>query len=116
MVVCRLDVTGLPLEIWDGRIWHRYSRSYANAAGTTNIGAVGASALTGPHAQAFPAGRFTLAPVVILATDQTRLIAVAANVTTTGFDLYVQTVTAGASGNGHIRWTAEQMTPTTAAG
>lgn len=116
MVVCRLDVTGLPLEIWDGTIWHRYSRSYAKAAGTANIGVVGAGALTGPFAQTFPAGRFTVAPIVTVTTDQTRLIAVAAAVTATGFDLYLQNVTTAASGNGQLRWAAEQMTPTTAAG
>ena len=115
-IVVRTDITGLPLEIWDGTIWHRYSRSYAKAAGTASIGIVGASVSAGPFGQTFPAGRFSVAPIVTVTTDQARLIAVAADVTATGFNLYLQNVTGTPSANGQLRWTAEQMTPTTAAG
>lgn len=115
-IVVRTDITGLPLEIWDGTTWQRYSRSYAKAAGTSSIGIVGANVSAGPFGQTFPAGRFTVAPIVTVTTDQARIIAVAADVTSTGFNLYLQNVTGTASANGQLRWTAEQMTPTTAAG
>lgn len=114
--VSRKDVPGAPLEIWDGTNWSRYTRSHAKAAGTASIGIVPAGGLTGPFAQVFPAGRFSVAPIVLVNTDQTRLVAVAADVTTTGFNLYLQNVTSGASANGQLRWTAEQSTATSAAG
>lgn len=116
LTVQRMDVTGRPMETWDGTEWVRFSRSYAKAAGVSSIGIVGASVAAGPFGQTFPAGRFTVAPIVTVTTDQARLIAVAADVTATGFNLYLQNVTGTASGNGEIRWTAEQMTATSAAG
>lgn len=116
-VVCRTDLTGLPLEIWDGSsAWHRYSRSYAKAAGVSPIGVVNAGATVGPFPQTFPAGRFSVAPIVMLTTSQSRIIAVADAVTTTGFNLYMQNVASTASENGQLRWTAEQMTATSATG
>jgi len=114
--VSRKDVTGSPIEIWDGSTWTRYSRSYAKAAGTAAIGVVGASVTVGPLAQTFPAGKFSVAPIVTVTTDQTRVIAAAANVTTTGFDLYMSNWTPSPSSNGQLRWTAEQITATSAAG
>lgn len=116
LTIQRTDVAGRPLETWDGGEWVRYSRSYAKAAGTAAIGIVGAGSLGGPFGQSFPAGRFSVAPIVTVTTDQTRLIAVAADVTSTGFNLYLQNVTTAPSGNGQIRWTAEQITATSAAG
>lgn len=115
-IVVRTDITGLPLEIWDGTTWQRYSRSYAKAAGTASIGVVPSGSTTTALAQTFPAGRFSVPPIVTVTTDQTRVSAVAADVTTTGFNLYMSNWTTGASANGQLRWTAEQMTPTTAAG
>lgn len=116
LTVQRTDVAGRPLETWDGSEWVRFSRSYAKAAGTANIGIVGASVSAGPFGQTFPAGRFTVAPIVTVTTDQARVIAVAADVTSTGFNLYLQNVTGTPSANGQLRWTAEQMTATSAAG
>lgn len=116
LTVRRMDATGRPSETWDGSEWQRFSRSFAKAAGTSAIGIVGASALAGPFGQSFPAGRFSVAPIVTVTTDQTRLIAVAADVTASGFNLYLQNVTSGASGNGQIRWIAEQITASSAAG
>ena len=115
-IVVRTDITGLPLEIWDGTTWWRYSRSYAKAKGSTSIGVVNAGASTTALAQTFPAGRFTVAPIVTVTTDQTRLNAAAANVTKDGFDLYLSNWTSAPSANGWLRWDAEQMTPTSAAG
>ena len=115
-IVCRTDLAGLPLEIWDGTTWHRYSRSYAKAAGVAVIGGVGGGGSAGPFFQAFPAGRFSVAPVVIVNTDQTRLVAVAADVSTSGFNLYMTNLSAGSSSTGQLRWIAEQMTSTAATG
>lgn len=116
-IVCRTDLTGLPLEIWDGSsAWHRYSRSHAKSVGTAPMGVVNANSLSGPFWQAFPVGRFSTAPVVIVTTDQSRIISVPGGITKDGFNLYLQNVTSSASNNGYVFWTAEQMTSTSATG
>ena len=116
-IVCRTDLTGLPLEIWDGSSnWHRYSRSYAKAVGTAPIGVVNANSLSGPFWQSFPAGRFSVPPVVIVTTDQSRIISVPGGITKDGFNLYLQNVAGSASNNGSVYWSAEQMTSTSATG
>ena len=90
--------------------------SYTTAAGAATIGGVGPGGSAGPFLQSFPAGRFNVAPIVTVSTDQTRLIAVAADVTTTGFNLYMTNWSGGSSATGQMRWVATQMTPTSAAG
>lgn len=116
--VLRMDVAGRPFEIWDGAAWNRFAKApvSAEAAGSAALGIVAANTNAGPFNQSFPAGRFTQPPIVIPTTDQSRVIAVAANITVNGFDLYLTNVTSGASGNGQLRWFAKQMTPTSAAG
>lgn len=117
MTVVRLDLVGLPLEIWDGTTWQRYSRSYAKAAGEGSLSVILAvNPNIGPVPVSFPPGRFTVPPIVTITSDQSRVIIVAANVTTTGFNVYATNVTTSDSGAGVFRWQAEQMTPTTAAG
>lgn len=113
--VVRLDAGGVE-ERYDGANWFRNGGPHAMAAGAAAIGIVGANVSAGPFAQTFPTGRFSVAPVVTVTTDQARIIAVAADVTATGFNLYLQNVTGTASANGNLRWTAVQMTPTSAAG
>jgi hypothetical protein len=91
--------------------------AYTTAAGSVAIGGVGAGGSAGPFLQSFPAGRFNVAPIVTVNTDQTRLIAVAADVTKDGFNLYMTNWSGGSSGSaGQMRWVATQMTPTSAAG
>jgi hypothetical protein len=115
--VTRMDVTGAPLEIWDGAVWRRiYTGPYAITAGSASIGIVTAGNTSGPFGQTFPAGRFTQPPIVLLSTDQTRVTAVAANIVASGFNLYLGNYSTGNSANGNVYWTAIQMTPTTAAG
>jgi len=117
LTVQRTDVAGRPLETWDGGEWVRYSRSYAKASGSAAIGGIGAGGTAGPFLQSFPAGRFSVAPVVIVNTDQTRLVAAAADITTSGFNLYMTNLSAGSSDPvGKMSWVAEQMTATSATG
>lgn len=116
LTVQRADIAGVPLETWDGSIWQRFTACFAQATGKVAIGSVAAGAQVGPYAQTFPTGRFSVAPVVDVCTDQTRVAAVAANVTATGFDLYMGNWSPAASASGEMRWTAVQMTPTSATG
>ena len=117
LTVQRTDVAGRPIETWDGGEWVRYSRSYAKASGSAAIGGIGAGGTAGPFLQSFPAGRFSVAPVVIVNTDQTRLVAAAADITTSGFNLYMTNLSAGSSDPvGKMSWVAEQMTATSATG
>lgn len=93
------------------------SPPFAVCAGFASIGAVPANSTTAALNQTFPAGKFTQPPVLVLTTTETRLQPAFANVTTTGFQLYLQNNTSGASsGSGTVTWHAIQMTPAAAAG
>ena len=117
LTVQRTDVAGRPLETWDGSDWWRVGGGpHATASGGGLIGIVNGNALFGPSWQAFPAGRFTVAPVVTVTTDQSRIISVPGGITKDGFNLYLQNVTGSASNNGTFSWTAVQQTPTSATG
>lgn len=114
--VRRMDVSGRPLETWDGAEWRRFSSVFAEAEGVASIGIVPSGASVGPYWQAFPAGKFTVAPNVKVGTNQTRVSAAADNVTKDGFNLYMSNFTPGASTAGEMRWSAKQMTATSATG
>jgi len=117
MTVVRMDVAGNPLEVWDGSVGNRYSPTYAKAAGRGVLNSIPAvNPNLGPVWVPFPTGRFTLAPIVTITSDQSRVIVVAADVSTTGFNLYATNVTTSNSGAGEFRWSAEQMTSTMADG
>jgi hypothetical protein len=70
----------------------------------------------GPVWVPFPVGKFSVAPVVQITSDQSRVIVVAANVSTAGFNLYATNVTTSNSGAGEFRWWAEQLTAASAVG
>jgi len=111
-----LYVAGVPLEVYDGANWRRLGGPHASAAGRGTIGVVLAGALFGGTWQAFPAGRFTVPPVVDVSTDQTTINATWGGVTKDGFYLYLENVSSRDSKNGVFSWTAVQQTPTSATG
>jgi len=117
LTVQRRDVAGRPLETWDGSEWVRFSRSYAKALGQGVLNSIPAvNPNLGPVWVPFPDGRFTVAPVVTITSDQSRVIVVAADVSIYGFNLYATNVTTSDSGAGVFRWSAEQMSASSATG
>lgn len=116
--VVRKDITGFPLETWDGVVWRPRSWTFAEYGNSALVNSpVPANGQLGPFYQSFPAGRFTVAPLVTLGTSNARLTASWNNVTTSGFDLYIRNDTPVEAVTGAIiTFTAKQMTPTTAAG
>jgi hypothetical protein len=117
LTVQRTDVAGRPLETWDGGEWVRFSRSYAKALGQGVLNSIPAvNPNLGPVWVPFPDGRFTVAPIVTITSDQSRVIVVAADVSIYGFNLYATNVTTSNSGAGVFRWSAEQMSASSAAG
>lgn len=60
---------------------------------------------------AFPAGRFTVAPILTATADAGGTLSIYTNVTTAGFQWYH-----GGAYNDTLRWIAVQMTPTSATG
>lgn len=116
LTVQRTDVAGRPLESWDGTEWKRFSSVYAHGANDVFFGFVGAGSSLGPYAQTFPAGKYSVPPVVVPGSDQTRLSLAASDVTKDGFNLYISNWTDASVPQARIRWTVTQMTATSAAG
>jgi len=116
LVIERTDVPGRPLERYDGANWWRSGGPHAMHADVKPIGEVSANNTPVPLPQTFPAGKFSVPPVVTVTTDQSRIIAVPGGITKDGFNLYLQNVTGSKSNNGFVSWTAVQMTPTSATG
>jgi hypothetical protein len=116
MTVARLDL-GARLETWNGSGWITQG-PYAEFANEAVLNtAVVMNGQVGPFYQAFPAGRFTVAPIVTLGTSNARLSASWNNVTKDGFDLYVRNDSdLNALTGAIITFTAKQMTATSAAG
>lgn len=115
----RIDGVGWTRAVGDNDtpVWVKEHVPSAMAAGRAGIGIVPANSLAGPFWQAFPADRFTVAPVVTVTTDQSRLISVPGGVTTSGFNLYLQNVTGSSTtANGVVSWTAVQMSAQSATG
>lgn len=104
------------LYTWSGSAWAAPKGPFAEAAGSATSVSIAAG---GSHSLAvtFPAGRFSVAPVVItgLVASVREVNIFAEDVTSTGFTLVRgngAAVTRAAAGT----WHAIQMTPTTAAG
>lgn len=107
---CQLGDNDLPT-------WQRYSRSFAKAMGRGVLSAIPAvNPNIGPVPVAFPPGKFTVPPIVDVNSDQSRVTIVAADVTTSGFNVYATNNTTYDSAAGTFRWWAEQMTATSAVG
>ena len=89
---------------------------FAEAAGAQSV-AVSASA-SGSASISFPAGRFTVAPIVTCAATGSSIYVVStSNVTDTGCDLVVRHIDGTAiTASIPVRWHAVQMTGTSAAG
>lgn len=98
--------------------WRRGSWAHAEFGNVAFLNApVPAGGQVGPFYQAFPAGRFTVAPIVTLGTSNARLSAAFNDVTASGFNLYVRNDTgADAVSGAMISFTAKQMRPTSATG
>lgn len=98
--------------------WYKSSQPFAEAIGESGaLGVVPAGATVGPFWQAFPSGKFTIAPLVTsLTSSQSRLSMGADEVTKDGFKLYITNGTDTPSANGKVRWEAKQATATSAAG
>lgn len=118
LTVVRKDLPGRPTEVWDGSVWHRNSPVFAEYANQAVLNSpVPINGQLGPFEQTFPAGKFTVPPIVTLGVSNARLGAAWNNVTANGFDLYIRNdsdldAVAGAI----ITFMAKQMTPTSAAG
>lgn len=116
MTVARLDLGGR-LETYNGSGWITQGpyAEYANQALLNSP--VVMNGQLGPFYQTFPAGKFTVAPIVTLGTSNARLTAAWNNVTKDGFDLYVRNDSdLDAVTGAIITFTARQMTATSAAG
>ena len=98
--------------------WVRANWVHAEFANTALLNSpVPAGGQLGPFYQTFPAGRFTVAPIVTLGVSNARLSASCNNPTKDGFELYIRNDTsADAISGAIISFTAKQMTATTAAG
>jgi hypothetical protein len=91
------------------------SEPYAQAAGSWTPPNQAAGNTSTQHVT-FPAGRFTVAPLVTVAAGSSRLTIAAASITSTGFDLQSSNWTSAASTGAPISWHAVQMTSTSASG
>lgn len=96
---------------YSGGSWSRAlpGRPFAVAVGRGTTNSAGAASVT------FPSGRFTVAPIVTIASGAAGRIASQASVTASGFTATL-TTGAGAGVAGDFSWSATQMTPTAAAG
>jgi len=117
LIVQRRELPGRPLETYDGSAWNRLSPVFAKALGEGVLNSIPAvNPNLGPVYVPFPSGRFSVPPIVTITSDQSRVIVVAADVSTAGFNLYATNVTTSDSGAGVFRWSAEQMTAASATG
>uniref|UniRef100_UPI003F49ACBF hypothetical protein n=1 Tax=Arthrobacter silvisoli TaxID=2291022 RepID=UPI003F49ACBF len=117
----RLDLARA--EVWDGIAWKSFgaaigSGPYAMAAGTSTFSVTGTG---GSLAVSFPAGRFTVPPIIVLGKAMSgagKMVFYAVNSATTGFTLGAQTADGSSVSSLGVacQWTAIQMTPTNGAG
>lgn len=91
---------------------------YAFAAGTASstTGALAADAAVGSIGITFPAGRFSVAPIVQAWTSGTRYICSVTSIGTASATVTVRNVSAVTGSSETIYWNAMQMTAGTAAG
>lgn len=91
---------------------------YAQAAGTATFQTAIASGANATVAVSLPEGRFTQPPVIVVSTNQERIIATARNVSTSGFNLGLINWHGSASSGAPIiaSWYAIQMTSGNAEG
>jgi len=102
---------------WNGSAWGMpIGVPFATAAGTGTWPTVGSGASTGNITVTFPTGRFTVAPIVVVSPDNSRLTGAAGLITTTNFGANFGNYSGLTAGTGSFSWYAVQMTPTTAAG
>lgn len=110
------------LVVCTSGVWKYVSPSaggtpYAMAAGVWSPGSIaaGASATSTP-AISFPANRFTVAPLITVTPNTSRLTASYNAVTATSLTLVADNWTSARANGAAFHWTAIQMTPTSAAG
>lgn len=90
---------------------------FGYAAGTvTYSGTIAGGAFGTGINVTFPAGRFTVAPLITLTTSHARVTAAYQNKSTTGFRIDTGNWSSGNASAFTIDWTAVQVTPTNAAG
>ena len=104
------------MQIYNGSNW--IPQAYAQAAGTADskTGALAADATVGSINIAFPANRFSVAPIIQCWTYSGRYIVYPTAVTTGSATVAARNVSAGAGADEVIYWNAIQMTSGTAAG
>ena len=99
----------------DGSVWRmvgRFAEASGTAVYTSNINAGTGATL----AVTFPAGRFTVPPIVNTSASSGRITAGFNSVTATGFTTSADNWSAGPAPAPTIHWTAVQATATSAAG
>lgn len=90
---------------------------FAEAAGQVTV-TVANGSISGTQAVSFPAGRFTIAPLVtVTGAGTTIFVGSASGVTTSGCTINARHIDAGTPGGSPVMtWHAKQMTSTSAAG
>lgn len=98
--------------------WVRDGGPFAMAAFTGVVGvATPPNSIIGPLSYTFPAGRFTVAPVITFGYSDTRCTVSATALTAAGFNVYIRNVTGQNSpAGGVLHWVATQISPTSATG
>lgn len=103
---------------WSSTGWvHSLNTStpFAEAFGTGTYPSIGAGA-SANVAVSFPAGRFTVPPIVFVTPDSSRLTGSYNSITTSGANANLGNWSPGAAGGGAFSWHAVQMKSASAAG